>query len=472
MKKRRNLVFDYGASNGRAFFADYDGTQLTLSEVHRFPNDPVRLNGTLYWDFLRLWHEMKQGLEKAAAEGGFDAVAVDTWGLDFGLLDRHGQLIETPVHYRDERCAGMIESVREQMADRALYSRTGIQFMRINTIYQLAALQKSRPELLERAEDLLLMPDLFGYFLTGERVQEYSMASTTGLLNARTRDWDPEILDTLGLPERLFHPVTMPGRPLGGLTKALREELSLPEAQVLTVAGHDTGSAVASVPAQEEEFAYISSGTWSLLGAETREPVLSKQAFSYNFTNEGGVNGSIRLLKNIMGLWIIQECRRRWRVEGRDYDYPTIAAMAEAAEPGIGRFDPDDESLIAPLDMPGAVRALCEKSGEGVPQTDGSLARCIYENLARKYREVFLQLQEVTGVTYRKLYVVGGGSQNQLLNQMTADALGVPVLAGPGEATVIGNAMVQLMAQGEITSLRQGRGMIAQNGGIKTFFPR
>lgn len=469
---KRNLAFDYGASTGRAFLADFDGSTVALTEVHRFENNPVSLGNTLYWDFPRLFFELKQGLLRAKTQGKFDAVGIDTWGLDFGLLDGRGDLLDLPVHYRDDRCEGMMERAELLMPREELYRRTGIQFMRINTLNQLLSLRLARPEVLERAESLLLMPDLLGYFLTGERTCEYSMASTTGLLNAATRQWDPEVLERLGLPHRLFLPTRLPGYTLGDLCPHIAEELEVPPVPVLTVAGHDTGSAVASVPARESEFAYISSGTWSLLGAETAAPVLEGDAYRFNFTNEGGVGGSIRLLKNIMGLWIIQECRRRWRTEGRSWEYADLAQAASRCPAFAGFFDPDDDSLIAPPDMPAALRALLLAKGQGVPDTDAALARCVYENLALRYRQTLERLERITGVHYGKLYVVGGGAQNELLNQMTADALGIPVAAGPGEATVMGNVLVQLMAQGELGSLKEGRALVRESCALKVFEPR
>ena len=465
------LAFDYGASNGRAMACGFDGKKISLRQVHRFENQPVYLRGTLYWDFPRLFLEMGLGLCAAQAQGGFDSVGIDTWGLDYGLLGADGALLENPVHYRDERCAGMMERAFTRMPRRTIYERTGIQFMRINTLYQLLSLAQNRPEMLARAKTLLFMPDLFGYFLTGQKTWEYSMASTSQFIEAKTRNWDSELLGAMGLSQDMFGEITMPGSKLGMLQRDACGEGELPCVPIYTVAGHDTGSAVAAVPAKEKDFVYISSGTWSLMGTECDAPVISESAYRYNFTNEGGVGCSIRLLKNIMGLWLIQQCRAQWIREGQELSYDQIDALVEHSPPFVSLVDPDLDDFISPGDMPGRIRAVCARTGQPVPDSVGAVARCVYESLALKYRQVYGQLSELTGKKYNRIYIVGGGMKNVMLNRMTADATGAQVLAGPAEATVLGNAAVQLMAAGELSGLSQAREMINKSFESATYTP-
>ncbi len=469
---KRILAFDFGASSGRAMLGLFDGQKISMEELHRFPNDPVQLDDTLYWDFFRLWFEVRQGLTVAARAGGFDSVGVDTWGVDFGLLDGCGRLLEAPVHYRDERNVGYMEKSFGLLPREAQYARTGLQFQRFNTLYQLMALGDTRPELLERAHKLVLMPDLFSYFLCGETVSEYTMASTTALLEPHSRTWDAEIMKTFSLPEQLSCPMVQPGAALGGLKARLREELSLPDAKVFAVAGHDTASAVAAAPLTGDNAVYISSGTWSLMGVESPTPVLSATACRYNMTNEGGYDGKIRLLKNIMGLWLVQECCRQWKREGQELDFAQIAASAQETRPFACLIDPDDAAFMDPGDMPGMLRAMCAKTGQYVPQTVGEIARCIYESLALAYRATVAQLAEVTGKTYDRIHVVGGGIHNRMLCQCTADATGLPVIAGPSEATVLGNIGVQLIAQGELSSLSDLRQVVAASFAQTVYTPQ
>ena len=457
------LAFDFGASSGRAIFARFDGSRIDLEEVHRFSNDPVTVNGTLYWDVLRQFFEIKQGLIKAKHIGKFDSIGIDTWGVDFGLLDKNGYLLDNPVHYRDSRTRNAIEDVRQIIPDDELYMSVGIQQLYFNTIYQLFALKQQRPELFKRVDTALLIPDLFTFFLTGKKTSEYSIASTTALLNPWTRNWDTQLMTRLGLPGDLFPPVEETGTLAGPLTTDLQEELGLGPVPVYRVASHDTASAVVSVPARDENFIYISSGTWSLMGIESDQPIINDLSLKMNYTNEGGYGGKIRFLKNIMGLWLIQETRRQWIREGINLTYADME-LAALDKPAFASFvDPDDLLFAPPGDMPGRIRQRCRESGQAVPDDVGSVVRCIYESLALKYRKTKEGLEAIRGYKYPKIHVVGGGTKDGLLSQFTANATGSQVVAGPIEATAMGNIAVQLIAAGEIKDLHEARQLISNS---------
>ncbi|MCL2055740.1 MAG: rhamnulokinase [Oscillospiraceae bacterium] len=461
LMSRRVLAFDLGASGGRAMAASYENGKISIEEIHRFPNDPVMMRGVLYWDFPRLLHEVKQGIVKARGSGGFDSIGIDTWGVDFGLLDKWGGLLQNPVHYRDGRYSGWMKKACDVITPEKLYASTGIQFMDINTVSQLFYLKNERPDILERAETLLFMPDLIAYMLTGEKRTEYTIASTGQLLDAGKRDWAWDIIGGLDLPPGLFTQIIEPGTVSGRLSREICEELGVPPVPIIAVGEHDTASAIAAVPADRGDFAYISCGTWSLFGTELLSPLTDEKAFAYNITNEGGVGGTVRFLKNIIGLWLIQESRRQWAREGRDYSY---AAMEKAAlsAPAFGCFiDPDDPVFASPGDIPGRVREYCAKAGQRPPQTDGEVIRCIYESIAMKYRHTLAALRDCTGKSYPVIHLVGGGARDSLLCQMTANACNVPVAAGPVEATVLGNAAVQLIASGDIPGIWDARKIIA-----------
>lgn len=459
----RVLAFDFGASSGRAMLAVFDGTVIRMEEIHRFSNDPVMVGQTLHWDILRLLHEVKRSISIAAARGRVDCIGIDTWAVDFGLLDANGRLMQNPVHYRDRRTDGMLEELLTRIPKAELYAKTGIQFMQINTICQLYALTKQDPELLERAHKLLMIPDLISYFLTGEQRCEYTNASTTQLLDAVSKQWDVSLMQRLGIPARILCDIVQPASVYGRLSPELCDELGVPPCEVIAVASHDTASAVAAVPATLQDFVYISCGTWSLMGTELEAPLMDEKALGYNFTNEGGVNGTIRYLKNIMGLWLIQESRRAWQREGQEYSYADLERLALCARPFACFIDPDDPSFLAPGNIPERVREYCRRTGQAVPQSVGEVMRCIYESLALKYRVVLEQLSDCTGKAYSKIHVVGGGTKDGLLCRMTAAACNMPVLAGPKEATVLGNISVQLMAAGRLTGLSQAREVIAQS---------
>lgn len=468
----RALAFDFGASSGRAILGTFDGERIHMEEVHRFSNDPVELRGALYWDVLRQFYEIKQGLLKAKQHGGFDTVAVDTWGVDFGLLDEDGRLLENPVHYRDQRTKGLVEESFKSIPQEEFYRLTGIQFMELNTVFQLMALKRQRPALLARAKTLLFMPDLFNYLLTGEKKTEFTIASTSQLMDARTGGWSKEVLRRLGLPGGILTPITLPGEAVGPLDPSICAELGLPPAQVVTVASHDTQSAVAAVPTQEKDFLFISCGTWSLFGTELEAPLINETSAAMNITNERGVEGTTTFLKNIIGLWLIQESRRQWQREGKDYSYAQLEKLALVAKPFQCFIDPDAPAFVPQGDLPRRVREFCEKTGQYVPQTVGEVMRCIYESLALKYRLAFEKIQSCTGRRYEKIHVVGGGTKDGLLCQMTANSCGVPVLAGPIEATVLGNLAVQFIACGAIENVRQARKVIAQSETVTPYAPQ
>lgn len=471
MAQKNVLAFDYGASSGRAIMGSFRGAKISLQEIHRFSNDPVVIGGTMYWDILRLFYEMKQGLLKAKLEGGFDSVGVDTWGVDFGLLDSRGKLIGNPVHYRDGRTAGMLAKTVSRIGKDRFYEITGTQFMEINTVFQLAALREQEPESLERADTMLLMPDLFNYFLTGVRRAEYSIASTTQLTDARRHCWSDEIVSGLGLPRKIFPKTEPGGRILAGISDAIRTELSLPAVSVASVCGHDTESALAGVPAAEEDFIFISCGTWSLMGTELPAPILSAEAEKRNLTNEGAFGGKTAFLKNIVGLWLIQESRRQWAREGKNYSFGELEGMAAAEKQFACFIDPDAPEFVSPGNIPERIRAFCRRTGQQIPGTDGQIVRCIDESLALKYRSSLMEISACTGRQYDRIYIVGGGTQSRLLCAMTADACGIPVSAGPVEATVYGNVALQLLAMGEIRDISECREIIRNTESLLQYEP-
>lgn len=461
MIQKKVLAADFGASSGRVMLGSFDGSRIGIEEIHRFSNDPVVLNGTMYWDFLRLFFELKQGIVKAKQYGTMDSIGVDTWGVDFGLLDEAGNLMENPVHYRDLRTAGMLAKSFEKIEKNRFYQITGNQFMEINTAFQLMALKEKRPELLKRAASLLLMPDLFHYFLCGEKVSEYSIATTTQMVEAGRGVWSEEVLGSLGIPNGMLSRIVPSGTRLGALSQEICRELGTGPAEVIAVAGHDTQSALAAIPAAQEDFIFISCGTWSLFGTELKEPLINQLSERYNMTNEGGVGGRISFLKNIIGLWLIQESRRQWIREGKEYSFGHLEQMAAGAVPFQSFIDPDAPEFVPAGNIPERIREYCRQSGQKVPEGEAEIVKCIDESLAFKYRMTLDEIRACTGKEYNAIHMAGGGTQSGLLCQMTANACGCPVIAGPVEATVFGNVAVQLMAAGELKDIEEIRAVTA-----------
>lgn len=468
---KRILSFDFGASSGRAMLATLKDGKIEMEEIHRFSNDTVIVRGTMYWDILRLFFEIKAGITAAVNNGGFDAIGIDTWGVDFGLIDKNGRLLSNPVHYRDLRTEGMLEEVFKIIPKDELYSLTGTQCLRINTLYQLMYLKQHEPELLERADKMLLIPDLFAYMLTGEIKDEASIVSTTNLSDPNTQGWNFELIRRLGLPENIFAPVVKPGSVFGMLSEELCEELGCESVPVIAVASHDTASAVAATPSLSDDFVYISCGTWSLFGIESKTPILTDAAAAANFTNEGGFDNTTRFLKNIMGLWLIQESRRQWRREGTEVGFDTLEREALASEPFRCFIDVDDPLFETSGNLPRRVCQYCERTGQYVPQTRGEIMRCIYQSLAMKYKYTFNALGSLSGRKYGKINILGGGIKDKLLCQMTADACGVQVLAGPTEATVMGNIAVVCYALGELGSFEDIRRTVSSSTELKEYQP-
>lgn len=453
--------------------ASFDGRRLSLDEAHRFPNGPVRVLGSQHWDALRLFAEIKHGLALAARPAGLDGIGLDTWGLDFGLLDRDDHLVGNPYHYRDARTDGMPERAFQRVPREEIFERTGIQFMPINTLYQLLSMVEAHSAALDAAQTLLLMPDLFNFWLAGRKAVEFTNATTTQMYDQRAGDWAWPLLERLGLPVHILPRVARPATVLGPLLDSVAEEIGAgANVPVIAPACHDTGAAVAAVPAAEGRWAYISSGTWSLVGAEVARPVITSQSLADNFTNEGGVAGTVRLLKNVSGLWLLQECRRVWAERGAGRSYEWLLAAAEAAQPFAALVDPDDPAFLHPADMPAALAEYCVRAGQPAPASQPALARCIFESLALKYRWVLEKLEGLLGYRLDVIHIVGGGALNVLLCQLTADAAGRPVIAGPVEAAALGNALVQAIALGELASLADARGIVRESFELRRYKPR
>jgi rhamnulokinase len=466
------LAYDLGASSGRALLGQLIDGKIVVEELHRFANDPVQVGDRLHWDILRLLHELKQGLLKVKHRGiTLDSLAIDSWAVDFGFLGSNGELLGNPYHYRDGHTDGVMDEVIQELSASTIFGKTGIQFLPFNTIYQLAALKRADSPLLREAKHFLMIPDLLRYFLTGERFNEFSNATTTQLYNPVSAAWDEELIRAIGASPEWFGPVVQPGAAVGQLRPSLCEELGVEAVPVYAVAEHDTGSAVAAVPALARSFAYLSCGTWSLMGTEVSEPVLGELAQELNFTNEGGAYGTYRLLKNIMGLWILQECRRAWERAGMSYDFPELVKLAHAAEPFKAFIDPDDPIFLAPGDMPARIAEYCERTGQTAPEGTGAVIRCILESLALKYRYVLELTERLSEQSFGGLHMVGGGIQNTLLCQWTANAIGKPVWAGPIEGSAIGNMIVQWIASGKLADIWEARKVIRDSFPIEVYEP-
>lgn len=459
------LALDLGAESGRAIRGTLEDDRLTLTEIHRFPNGAVQLPDGLYWNVLRLWEEIQRAIALASSVP-LESLGLDTWGVDFALLDETGALLANPRHYRDPRTNGMMDEVFRRVPRREIFAQTGIQFLQLNTLYQLFALARQQPHLLQAAHTLLTIPDLFNYWLTGQQVCEFTNATTTQCFDPLRRTWATSLLEALDLPARLLPPVCEPGTILGPLSASPSVPPSASHPLVIAPACHDTGSAVVAVPAEGKGFAWLSSGTWSIMGVEVDAPCLDERALAYNFTNEGGVFGTWRLSKNIMGLWLIQECRREWGIS-----YDEITRLAAEARPFLAVIDPDAEPFFHPGSMSEKIRQFCARSGQPIPQTRGEVARVALESLALKYRLVLERLEALTGARLTPLHIIGGGTKNRLLNQFTADAVGRPVVAGPVEATAIGNLLMQAIALGHLADLQAARALVRRSFPLETFLP-
>jgi len=468
------IAFDLGAESGRAIKGEVRDGRLVIREVHRFLNTPVPVHGTIRWDVLGLLGNLREGLRSCARDAGADpaGVGVDTWGVDFGLLDESGELLTNPVHYRDRRTEGMIELACEIVGRERIYAITGIAFHPFNTLFQLLALHRADPPWLRAARTMLMMPDLMHYFLCGARSAEYTIASTSQLLDARTRNWSDELCESLGLRRDLLPPTVEPGTVLGTLTQETQRECGIGAVPVVAPASHDTGSAFAAVPATGKEWVTLSCGTWSVMGIEIRSPRTDRACLERNFANEGAVDGKIRLLKNIMGLWVLQECRRSWAREGQELDYATLTAEAAEAAAFPCILDIDDAAFYAPEDMRAAIAQFCARTGQRMPEDRGALVRAIIEGIALRYRAVLGELEEIIGRQMPVIHMVGGGTQNRLLCQMAADATGRPVVAGPVEATAIGNIVMQMVGTGELASVAEGRELIRRSVAPEHYEPR
>ena len=469
------LAIDLGAESGRAILGRLQDGKLSTEEVHRFPNQAEASSGRLRWNLPALMKEVHEGIRKAGERNGgrLDGIAVDSWGVDYGLLDENGELIENPVHYRDEGHAGEVDRFTRELSREELFSMTGVQLLDFNTLFQLTAQRRLAPETLERARRLLHVGDLVAYLLGARPVSELTIASTSQLLGTEDRTWNLELAARAGLPTGIFGELVEPGTVTGELRPDAVLEAGLTETcPIIAAASHDTAAAVASCPATEPgSWAYLSSGTWSLLGIETTAPVLSLEALAGGFTNEAGVCGSNRFLSIITGLWLVQECRRQWSEEGREADYEELARMAEEAPPARAFIDPDNPLFASPGDMPGRVEEACLASSQPVPGTRGEILRCIIESLARKYASVVRAASEFAPTSIERLHVIGGGSRNVLLNRLTARELGIPLVAGPVEATAKGNILLQAMATGEISDLGELRQVSAASTELVHFNP-
>lgn len=472
MATKKMLAIDLGASSGRGIIGSWNGEVITLNEIHRFSNDPVMMPGGFFWDTPRLLFDIKAAILASSHAGGIDTIGIDTWGVDYGYLDKSGALLALPYHYRDTRTDGIQDYVFRSIAPRQeIYASTGIQSLNFNTIYQLAADLRDRPWIMENAECLLHMPDLLGYMLTGVRASEYSIVSTGAMLDAKKRDYDRALLAKFGVPEKILCDIVQPGFSMGGLLPAIEEETGNTGVQVVKVAGHDTASAVLAVPAENEDFLYISSGTWSLMGIESKEPLITDVSAKYDITNEGGVFGTIRVLKNIMGLWLVQESRRQWRREGKEFSFADLSVLASQAKPLQSFIDPDDQLFSPAGNMPKRICEYCARTGQHVPENIGEIMRCILDSLALKYRRTAEQLEELSGRTYSTINIVGGGTQEEMLSQFTADAAHKTVCAGPVEATALGNIAMQCIAAGELSGMWEARRVIRNSTEMKIYTP-
>jgi rhamnulokinase len=467
------LAIDLGAESGRAILGRID-ERLVLDEIHRFSNGPVRVDDHIYWDALKLWAEIQKGLRIAAeaAKDSLGGIGLDTWGVDFGLLDASDQLIGNPFHYRDPRTDGTIEAACEITPRKEIYNQTGIQIMQINALFQLFAMRHANDPILQIARTLLTMPDLLNFWLTGRKANEFTISTTTQCYNPREKRWASELLTALGIPDHIFQQIILPGAVIENVRASVAEDISSVRIPVIAVGSHDTASAVAAVPAEGSDFIYISSGTWSLIGIESQEPIINANSLKYNLTNEGGVGNTIRFLKNIMGMWLLEESRRQWARAGESYSYDELTGLAAAGPALKSLVDVNDHRFLAPGDMVDRIQIFCREARQSVPQNPAEVVRCILESLALEYRWATKKLRELSGKVLPVIHIIGGGSRNRLLNQFTADATGCEVIAGPVEATAIGNILLQSIATGHLSSLSEGRALVRHSFEVSSYQPQ
>lgn len=470
--KRHFIAIDLGASSGRVMLGAAGSGTVELRELSRFANPIIAAAGRIYWDFLGLYHQILEGLKRAAAERiEITSIGIDTWGVDFACFAANGELLGNPRSYRDPHTAGAQEEFFRRIPRERVYQTTGIQFMDFNSLFQLAAMRRTASPILAAASKILFMPDAFSYMLTGEMVCEYTIASTSQLLDARTRRFDPELLAALELTEGHFGRPVWPGETIGILSEAVQRHTGLGAVPVIAVAGHDTASAVAAVPASSERYAYLSSGTWSLMGIESDQPIIDDWSYRNNFTNEGGLGGKICFLQNICGLWLLERCRAEWAEQGEEVGYEQLAAAAAETEPFAGLIDPDDPLFVNPPSMIEAINRYLKQTDQYELAGPGEITRAILESLAYRYNDVLGPLESLAGYKIEQLHIIGGGSQNELLNQFTANATSIPVIAGPAEATAIGNVMVQALAAGIYPDRESMRAAIRQAVAVRTYYP-
>ena len=473
MNKKYFLAFDLGASSGRAILGILVDGKLELTEVHRFVNQMQLINGHYFWNIFTLFNELKTGLKKCIKEFGIqpESIGVDTWGVDFVHLNKEGLILSLPFAYRDSRTNTAMDDLFKVIPQEEVYARTGIQFMQFNSLFQLFSMVKDQSSLLEITDSILFMPDALNYLFTGVKKSEFSIASTSQMIVPGTCEWNYDLIEKAGIPTNMLQEIILPGTILGNIQDEVVRETGSKPVPVIAVAAHDTGSAIVSVPSSENNFVYLSSGTWSIMGIESRHPIISEQTRQLNFTNEGGVDGTTRFLKNIMGMWLIQEVQRIWEGEGTNYSWPEMVELARQSEPFKFLINPDDSMFLNPRDMTQAVRDFCYQTAQGTPQSHGETIRCIYDSLALKYRFTLEQIRQVSEQPIEVIHIIGGGANNHFLNQLTADATGLLVIAGPTEATAIGNILIQAKALGYVNSLTEIRQIVANSFGLVKFIP-
>lgn len=466
------IAFDLGATNGRAMLGTLTDGILELKELTRFPNKIIRIHDKYYWDIFTLYEAIKDGLNSASAQNiRIDAIGIDTWGVDFVYIGDDGSILSIPRSYRDPYTEGIPEEYFKIISKKELYQLTGIQIMNFNSLFQLSAAKKENSSALKASDQILFLPDALAYILTGNKVCEYTIASTSQLLNPVTKKFEGELLKAIGISSSIMPPIVMPGKIIGLLRESVAKECNISSIPVIAVAGHDTASAIISTPAKNKHFAYISSGTWSLMGIEVKEPLINDMSYKMNFTNEGGVDGTIRFLKNIAGMWLLEQCRKEWEDAGRFYNYAEIVSLSNSTERFQFFVDPDDPSFANPASMTNAIRNFCNNTGQKAPESDAEFIRCIFDSLVFKYKYTFNCLKEMAPFKIETLHIIGGGSQNKILNQYTANAIGLPVIAGPCEATAIGNIMMQAKGLGLVKSLKEIREIIRNSFESEIFYP-